>query len=67
MQIKIVKIIRIGDMEIELTSERQRRVADALVETQRQIDREMKYNQDVRNHSEIARWAAHIVTLENML
>jgi hypothetical protein len=62
-----MKTINIGGMEMELTAERQRRIVDAIDETQRQIDREMGYSEEFRKTDNITRWQQHIVNLQNML
>ena len=63
-----MKIINIGGIEMELTSEKQRRIVQAIAETQRQIDREMtNYSAEFRKHDNIAQWTQHIAKLQDML
>lgn len=62
-----MKTLNIGGIEMELTTERQRRIVEAIAETQRQIDREMGYSERFRKHENIARWQAHIAKLQGML
>lgn len=59
--------ITIGNMEIELTEERRRRICEAIAETQHQISREMKYSEEFRKHDNIKQWQQHIAKLEAML
>lgn len=62
-----MKTITICGKEYELTSERTRRIVDAMIETQRKMDKEMAYSEDLRNHSTIAFYRTHIAKLEAML
>lgn len=62
-----MKIINIGGMEMELTTERQKRIVQAIAETQRQIDREMRYSEEFRKHDYIDGWKQHIANLQDML
>jgi hypothetical protein len=62
-----MKTVTIGNMELPLTDERIRRIKQAQAETQRLIDREMKYSVDFRNHERIAEWQAHIAKLDTMM
>lgn len=50
-------------VQFEITNERMRRIAEAISETQRLIDREMRYLPENRNQENIDRWNAHIVKL----
>ena len=62
-----MKIINIGGIEMELTIEKQRRIVQAIAETQRQIDREMGYSKEFRKHDHITGWQQHIAKLQDML
>ena len=62
-----MKTLDIGGIMMEMTPERIRGTEEAIVETQRQINREMSYREDLRKHDNIAQWEAHIVMLQNML
>jgi hypothetical protein len=62
-----MKIINIGGIEMELTTDRQRRIVEAVNDTQRQIDREMGYSEEFRKYDNIARWKQHVANLQNML
>lgn len=62
-----MKTIKIGNMELELTEERIKRIKEAIAETKRQIDREMAYSEEFRKHENIARWEAHIEYLKDLL
>lgn len=62
-----MKTIVIGNMTLELTPERIRRIQSAITETQRLIDREMKYSEEFRNQKRIDGWKAHIEKLESYL
>jgi hypothetical protein len=42
-----------------LTAAHKQRTVDALDETQRKIDKEMAYSEDLRKHDEVARLEAH--------
>lgn len=43
------------------------RIISEIVETQRQIAREMAYLPHNRKMDDVARWTAHLVKLQNML
>lgn len=62
----MTKTIEINGIQYELTEEKIRRINEAIAETKRQIDREMKYSEEFRKHENIARWQAHIKKLEAM-
>lgn len=62
-----MKTINIDGVEIELTTERQLRIIDAIAETQRLIDREMRYRADLRKTENIHQWQRHIMNLQAML
>lgn len=62
-----MKTITIGSTQMELTPERRRRIVDAINDTQRQIDREMGYSEDLRKHGMIDGWKQHIANLQAMI
>lgn len=62
-----MKTINCYGLELELTAEHQRRIVQAIAETQRQIDREMRYSEEFRMHDRIDGWQAHIAKLQDML
>lgn len=62
-----MKIINIGGIDMELTTEKQRRIVQAIAETQRQIDREMGYSEAFRKYDNIAGWQQHIAKLQHMI
>ena len=61
------KTIELNGMTYELTDEKIRRIREAIAETKRQIDREMKYGPEFRKMDNITRWQAHIEKLEGMI
>lgn len=63
----MTKHITIGGMKMQLTPERKRRIAEAIADTQRQIDREMGYSEDMRKQDLIDGWKRHIGNLQGML
>jgi hypothetical protein len=62
-----MKTITICGKEYELTSERTSRIVDAMIETQRKMDKEMAYPEDLRSYSTIVFYRTHIAKLEAML
>lgn len=50
-----------------LSNEKINRIKSAIRETQKQIDREMRYMEHNRNYANIAMWQEHIKKLESML
>lgn len=52
---------------IELTAEYVKRVKSAISETENLIAREMKISEDLRYHSKIEGWKAHIEKLNGFL
>jgi hypothetical protein len=54
-------------MKKELSPEYKRRARQSLKETQTLLDREMRYEYDLRKHDLIASYERHIVKLEKML
>ena len=60
-------IIEIGGMMMELTSERQRRIAEALAETRRHLDRELAYSPDLRDNELIKFYRNHVTKLMGWL
>ena len=50
-----------------MTTETQRRIAQAIVETQAQIERELRYMPQYRNEAFIARMRDHLAKLQSMV
>lgn len=62
-----MKTITINKLVLEVTPEVQRRIISAINETQRNIDREMQYSEDLRDTVELSRLSAHVAYLQKML
>jgi hypothetical protein len=62
-----MKTITIGNLTLELTNERKRRITEALIETQRKLDKELEYSKDLQKQDMIDDYRTHIARLENML
>lgn len=54
-------------MKKELSPEYKRRARQALEETQRLLERELRYSYDLRDHRQVAFYEKHIAKLEKML
>lgn len=59
--------IKCGNLELEITEERKSRIEQAIKETRHQINREMKYSEDLRKHEDINRWESHIEYLASLI
>lgn len=62
-----MKTIIVGGMEIKLTPERIRRTLDARAETQRLLDKELKYSEDLQHSEVIDLYRKHIAHLDEIL
>jgi hypothetical protein len=61
------KKITVSGMTIELTSERRRRIVEAMIETQGKLDKELAYSEDLQHKDEIKFYRNHIAKLIKML
>jgi len=61
------KTIKIGNMEIEITSERRQRIVSAMIETQSKLEKELGYSEDLQNKDMIEFYNGHIAKLTEML
>lgn len=50
-----------------LTAEQTKRVNNEIVDTQRKLNKELAYSQDLQNVNRISELQAHIVRLNNMI
>lgn len=54
-------------MRIAITPARKASIKRSMIDTQRQIDREMGYSEQFRNNEFIETYKAHLVKLQRML
>lgn len=62
-----MKKIKVLGTEIELTETRRRRIVEAMKETQRKLDKELSYSEDLQKKDMIQFYQNHIAKLEKML
>lgn len=62
-----MKTITIGDIEYALTPEKIRRIREAILDTQRTLNRQMNRREEDRDQSLIEFCKGHIITLEGIL
>lgn len=61
------KYIVCQGVKMELTDERRKRIIEAQNETQRKLDRELSYSDDLQHKDMIAFYRDHIARLASML
>lgn len=64
---EMVNTINCMGMELELTDERKRRIASALIETQEKLEKEMRFPEDLRKQGMVDFYEKHIAKLVGML
>lgn len=62
-----MKTYELNGMTFELTNEKTRRILDAISETQRLLDNELKYSEDLQKKDRIEFYRNHIAKLEAII
>ena len=64
---KQMKTLQIGNTKIEMTEERKNRVREALAETERKLNKELGYSEDLQHKDTVNFYNGHIARLNEML
>jgi hypothetical protein len=62
-----MKTVTLGNLKLELTPERIKRIQQGMNETQRKLDRELGYSADLQNAEIIESYRQHIAKLKSIL
>ena len=58
-----MKTITVGNQEYELTDEKKRRIFSAIEETERLLNKELSYSEDLQKSEQIEFYRSHITKL----